>query len=152
MRFIIVLIFVVSLGHTSAQLDVLISGTDYTTGGMGNCACATEFSYLDSLNFHDTGNDTASYGANEVEVITFCPDVNGNKVSASFGSGGTGFTFDVHPSDTVFIHDGESVLDPIIDTLNNNLRPNGIITASLYNLSGCLTFRFVSDGADEGTG
>ena len=63
----------------------------------------------------------ADYEPNEDESITFCPDANGNKVSATFGIGGTGFAFDVDASDTIFIYDGLSVSDPILDTFNNNM-------------------------------
>ncbi len=146
-------ILLVALSHVIyAQIDVLVSDDDYTTTGQGLCDCGTSFSYVDSLNFHDTGGDASDYLPNEDEVITFCPDVNGNKVSTAFGIGGTGFTFDVDPSDTIFIYDGLSIFDPLLDTFNNNMMPGGSVRASLANLSGCLTIRFVSDGANEGTG
>jgi len=152
MKILSTLLLIIVFSNVQAQLDVLVSDVDYTTAGQGLCDCGTTFSYVDSLNFHDTGGEGANYSANEDEVITFCPDVNGNKVSATFGVGGTGFTFDVDPSDTIFIHDGESIFDPILDTFNNNMMPVGSVPASLSNLSGCLTIRFVSDGANEGTG
>ncbi|MDG2227851.1 MAG: proprotein convertase P-domain-containing protein, partial [Flavobacteriales bacterium] len=146
-------ILFIALSHVIyAQIDVLISDDDYTTTGQGLCDCGTSFSYVDSLNFHDTGGDASDYLPNEDEVITFCPDVNGNKVSTTFGIGGTGFTFDVDPSDTIFIYDGVSIFDPLLDTFNNNMMPVGSVRASLANLSGCLTIRFISDGANEGTG
>jgi len=152
MKIIAALLLLFVFSNTNAQLDILVSDVDYTTAGQGLCDCGTAFSYVDSLNFHDTGGDAGNYSPNEDEAITFCPDVTGNKVSTTFGIGGTGFTFDVHPSDSIFIHDGMSIFDPILDTFNNNMMPVGSVPATLSNLSGCLTIRFVSDGADEGTG
>ena len=70
-------ILFIALSHVIyAQIDVLVSDDDYTTTGQGLCDCGTSFSYVDSLNFHDTGGDASDYLPNEDEVITFCPDVN----------------------------------------------------------------------------
>lgn len=152
MKIVSTILFIIISFTIQSQVDVLVSDDDYTAPAQGLCDCGSSFSYVDSLNFHDTGDDVADYLPNEDEVITFCPDVNGNKVATTFGIGGTGFTFDVDPSDTIFIYDGLSIFDPILDTFNNNMMPVGSVPASLSNLSGCLTIRFISDGANEGTG
>ena len=152
MKIVLTIFFIIISYVSQSQVDVLVSGDDFTTSGEGLCACGTDFASVDLLNFHDTGGDAADYEPNEDESITFCPDANGNKVSATFGIGGTGFAFDVDASDTIFIYDGLSVSDPILDTFNNNMLPAGSLSASLSNFSGCLTIRFISDGANEGAG
>jgi gliding motility-associated-like protein len=62
---------------------------------------------------------------------------------------------DIKPSDTLYIFDGPSTASPLIGAYNNNSNPALYlmpIDASIYNATGCLTVRFVSDGALQGTG
>lgn len=59
------------------------------------------------------------------------------------------------PSDTLYIFDGPTTASPLIGAYNNNSDPAlylSSIDASIFNTSGCLTVRFVSDGVIEGTG
>ena len=136
-----------------AQPDVLITDGDYTASGPnGDCACSTDFNNGSIQNFHDSGGSGANYSPSENEVITFCPDATGSKVVAAFGIN-AGYSFDVDPSDTIYIYDGPNTSAPLLAKLNNTLTPNGgNYPASWSNLSGCLTIQFVSDGMNEGTG
>jgi len=136
-----------------AQPDVLITDTDYTSNGQGDCACSTDFNNGSVQNFHDSGGLAGGYGANENDTITFCPDGTGSKVFIAFGIN-VGYTLDVDVSDTIFLFDGPDATYPPLDTLNNVITPNGIpaTAASWTNQSGCITVVFKSDGAVEGTG
>lgn len=62
---------------------------------------------------------------------------------------------DIHSTDTLYIYDGPDVTSPLIGAYNNNSVPVLYlmpVNASIYNASGCLTVRFVSDGAVEANG
>jgi len=95
-----------------------------------------------------------NYLANADETITFCPDLTqASKVSIIFATN-IGFQWDVHPSDTLYIYDGPTTSAPLIGAYNTATHPNGfsVLASFLGNPSGCLTLRFVSDGANQGTG
>ena len=62
---------------------------------------------------------------------------------------------DIHYTDTLYIFDGPDTSSPLIGAYNSFTTPSlylSLIEASLNNPSGCLTVRFVSDGASEATG
>ncbi|MFH2094335.1 MAG: PKD domain-containing protein, partial [Bacteroidota bacterium] len=62
---------------------------------------------------------------------------------------------DIMPSDTLYIYDGPDMTAPLIGAYNNNSAPVLYlmpVNASIYNPTGCLTVRFVSDGSLEATG
>ena len=102
--------------------------------------------------FFDTGGSITSYNSNENEVITLCPDGSGSKMVVAFGIN-AGYTLNIHPTDTLYVYDGNSVNSPLLAAINDSTFPNGInIPASWSNISGCLTFKFVSDGSSEGSG
>lgn len=98
-------------------------------------------------------NTGAPYPANSTFEVTVCPDpTTGSKVSLRMFTD-VGDTWDVHGSDTLFIYDGPDSNAPLIGAFNSDTDTTGIgVTASFNNPSGCLTFVFVSDGADEGDG
>ncbi|PKR82181.1 hypothetical protein CW751_02290 [Brumimicrobium salinarum] len=104
-------------------------------------------------NFFDDGGTSGDYSPGTTETITICPDNSGDpKIRAFFGNS-PGFTWDVHGSDTLFVYDGPNTSSPRIAALNNGTIGTGFTgTASWANTSGCLTFEFVSDGANNGTG
>ncbi|MBT5402357.1 MAG: T9SS type B sorting domain-containing protein [Crocinitomicaceae bacterium] len=104
-------------------------------------------------NFFDSGGSGGNYSDNENEVITICPDLTlGSKVTASFAIG-SGMTWSVDPTDTLYVFDGNSVGAPLIGKFNSGSHPTGFIAvASWANPSGCLTLQFISDGAINATG
>lgn len=103
-------------------------------------------------NFQDQGG-AGNYTPNYNGTITFCPDLNtGTKMSLSMAVN-AGFTFDVHGSDFIYVYDGPDDTAPLLGTHNSVTDPTGFThQASWNNPSGCLTIKFVTDGANEGTG
>ena len=149
LKIIFILLFsIVNAVFSHAQ--ILITDAD---NGTSNPVACPSFNDGSVQNFFDSGAAAADYSSNENEVITLCPDlVNGGKLSVSFATN-IGFTWDVKGSDTLYIYDGSSTAAPLVGAYNSVTNPNGLfITASWTNTSGCLTFKFVSDGATVGTG
>lgn len=142
-----------TLGALSLNAQVLISDADFS--GTNACECATTFLDNSAPNFYDTGSNSANYSDNENEEITFCPDGNGSKMTLFVGNN-AGFTWDVDPSDTLYVYDGPTTASPLIVAANSATHPGGmsagLTTASWSNISGCLTVKFVSDAVDNGTG
>lgn len=91
-------------------------------------------------------DSTANYQNNENFTITFCSNGGGNIINVGFAA-----LFDIDPTDTLFVFDGNSIASPIIGAYNNSSVPVGIST-STSNTSGCITFQFISDGAVTGSG
>lgn len=133
--------------------QILVSDPDRDVSNP--CDCATSFTDNSTPNFYDTGGSGANYGNNENEVITFCPDAGGSKITLFFGTN-AGFTWDVDASDFVNVYDGPTTASPLLVSANSSTHPTGIsagvTTASWSNTSGCLTVEFISDGAVTGTG
>ena len=144
---------IIASTFTHAQSNVLISDDDWTlTSSNGACNCTTNFNNGSVTNFFDSGNNTNSYSSNENEVITLCPDASGSKMVAVFGTN-AGYTLDIHTSDTLFVYDGIQTTSPLLAKINNSTFPNGVnLPASWSNTSGCLTFQFISDVTNEGSG
>jgi len=103
-------------------------------------------------NFQDQGG-AGNYSANYNGTITFCPDLTtGTKMSITMAIN-AGFTFDVHGSDFIYVYDGPDDTYQLLGTHNSVTDPTGFThQASWDNPSGCLTIKFVTDGANEGTG
>ncbi|RKR07062.1 CUB-like protein [Maribacter vaceletii] len=84
-----------------------------------------------------------NYGNNQDIEYTICPDIADNYVNIDFSS------FDVDNSDLLYIYDGNSTGGTLIGQYNNNNVPTNI---EATGASGCLTFRFVSNGNNTGAG
>lgn len=103
-----------------------------------------------SGNFFDSGGSFNRYSNNENIIKTICP------------AGGTGthlemqfLTTDLGPGDDLCIYDGTNIAAPLIvcsSAQGNSANGAFKVAASAPNNSGCLTFRFTSDGAGTGTG
>lgn len=142
------LIAITGLFSTTALAQMSIYDNDFDVSNPLNCDSLATAS---TTNFVDMGGN---YMPNMDEVITFCPDLTqGSKVSITFATN-IGFEFDIHPTDTIYIYDGPNTSAPLLGAYNSGTNPNGFnVQASFVNNpSGCLTVRFVSDGANEGTG
>ena len=85
------------------------------------------------------GNGDYPNGANY--TYTICPSTAGAKVQAAFTSFQTEASWDY-----LYIYDGNSTGAPLIGTYSGNTSP-GTVQASVANATGCLTFRFTSDGS-----
>ena len=97
-----------------------------------------------SANFHDS-DSTGNYLDNETYIMTICTDGSGNSLNIGFGT-----MFDIDPSDTLYVYEGATTASPLIGAYNNNNILAGVATPTSGD--GCLTFKFVSDGAVNGQG
>lgn len=128
----LILLFVAGIAY-SQPTTTLIS-----QGGVVN-TCAGDF--------FDSGGGGSNYGINENFTITFHSTNPGNThIKMSFN------LFDVEPGDTLIVYDGPNTTSPILGKYNNNNLPPNFVKASIYNVSGDLTFRFVSNGAINTSG
>jgi len=143
----ILIISVFSLGISYSQM--LLTGPDFPQANPLNCAAIIP--PAGGTNFSD---GPANYLPNMDEIITFCPDLTqGSKVSIAFATN-IGFTFNIDPTDTLYVFDGPSIASPLLGTYNSGTHPNGFFVQASFqnNPSGCLTLRFRSNGSSEGTG
>lgn len=138
-----------SFGFIAKSQTITITDPDYTQSAPINC---TLFDDGSVQNFFDSGGG-GNYSDNENEEIVICPDlVNGSKITAAFAIN-VGFTWNVDGSDTLYVYDGPSTASPLLGAHNSVTDPVGFAhTASFTNSSGCLTIKFISDGAINGTG
>ncbi len=148
---ILLSLFLSVTGFTQSP-PILISDPDFDAANPMDCN-TYQLDPGTPTNFFDTGGSGGNYGDNENEVITICPDLSlGSKVTSSFAIG-SGLTWNVDPSDTVYVYDGPSTADPLIGKYNSGSHPTGFVAnASWSNSSGCLTFQFISDGSVNASG
>ncbi|MBL4669137.1 MAG: gliding motility-associated C-terminal domain-containing protein [Flavobacteriales bacterium] len=94
-------------------------------------------------------NNSGNYQDNENYTFTICSDgsAGSNIVNLGFAT-----LFDIDPSDTLFVYDGNSTAATLIGAFNNNNIPTGGVASTTSNTSGCLTFQFISDGAVNSQG
>ena len=119
----------------------------FTGGGSDVIPCGVENDFFDGFG--------GAYGDNLDQTYTVCVTPGqGFAVEFIFDASYNSGYFDIDPSDTLFVYDGPDVNSPLIAALNNNTSPNmgatGITT--LNNATGCITFQFVTDGANGGQG
>ena len=129
--------------------QLTLTGPDYPQLAPLNCAGIVP--PAGGTNFTD---GVGNYLPNMNEIVVFCPDLTqGSKVSIAFATN-IGFTFNIHPTDTLYIYDGPSIAAPLIGAYNSVTNPNGMFVQASFqnNPTGCLTVRFKSNGANEGTG
>ncbi len=104
------------------------------TDGITEATCSNTF--LDS-------GGVGNYGNNENLVYTICPDTANNYISIDFVG------FDVKSGDRLSIYEGTSTGGTLIGQYDNNNIPDVIEST---HSSGCLTFRFTSNGSNTGEG
>lgn len=89
--------------------------------------------------FVDNGGITGNYSNNLDLTTTICPPIPGNLISITFTS------FDIEDgNDFLYVYDGNSIVSPLIGVYTGTTIPT-VITAT--NTTGCLTFRFRSNGS-----
>lgn len=94
-----------------------------------------------SGNYYDSGGAGGTYTNNENSTFTICSN-SGNCVRVSFTA------FDLESGwDYLYIYDGPTTGSPLIGTYTGTTSP-GVVTST----TGCLTFRFTSDGSVTYTG
>lgn len=128
------------MGLSFGQTVITMNGTQSQSG------CA--------FTIYDHGGLHGDYAGNRSDMLTI---QSTNTAAACVQISVVMADFDVHPSDTLFIYDGMSDNDPLLGKLNNdmvaNVSANEIIyTATVYNTSGAITVKFVSDNDDHGGG
>jgi len=92
--------------------------------------------------FLDPGG-VSNYSNNQNIVYTICPDGGGDYVSIDFT------TFDVAIGDLLYVYEGTTTGGTLIGQYDNNNIPSTVFSS---DASGCLTFRFTSNGGTTGTG
>lgn len=103
---------------------------------------------------YDCGGLHGDYTANRNDKLT----IHSNNTSAACVQVTIVLAdFDVHSSDTLFVYDGLNEQAPLLAALNNDVvatisANNIILAATVTNTSGAITLKFVTDGADHGTG
>ena len=94
--------------------------------------------------FLDTGGQGSSYSNGEDITYTICPDTPGQAVRLIFNS------FDVEDSyDFLYVYEGTNIFGTLIGQYHNGNTPPNITST---DVSGCLTFRFTSDGSVTNAG
>ncbi|HNW69875.1 MAG TPA: PKD domain-containing protein [Bacteroidales bacterium] len=128
------LIVIIGFAHlANSQISHIIS-----TGGTVN----TCYGF-----FYDSGDALSNYSSNENFTMTFhSNDINNTVMQMNFTS------FNVDPGDTLIIYDGTNISSPVIGKYNNNYAPPSFVKASIYNVSGDLTFQFISDSTVQTAG
>jgi subtilisin-like proprotein convertase family protein len=133
---------------TGAHAQYSIYDDDFDQNNPLNC---DSLGAIDGTNFVDMGGN---YLPNMDETITFCPDLaQGTKVSLAFATN-IGYEWNVDGTDTLYVFDGPSITSPLLGMHNSVTDPNGFFEVASFanNPSGCLTVRFRSDAAVQGTG
>ncbi len=113
-------------------LDSSIFNTNITIG--------SDNGYISDDNAN-TANHPSAYALDKDYWVTFCGEcTTPYKFAIDF------FNFDIHPDDTLYIYDGNSINAPLLIAANNNFNSllHRQVFASAANMSGCLTLRFVT--------
>ncbi len=109
-------------------------------------------------NFTDQGGPAGNYPNNSNNVVTICPSVPGDMVTVTFTS------FNTEPAfDALYVYDGNSATSTQIISQNSGGNVPGGVPGGYWgstipgpftanNPSGCLTFRFRSDGSGANSG
>ena len=95
--------------------------------------------------YRDPGN-TGNYGNNQNGLITICPSIAGRYVNVNFTSFNTESGYDY-----IIVFDGDWAGAPILG-IYSGTSLSGNVRATASNSSGCLSFRFYSDGATVAAG
>lgn len=90
--------------------------------------------------YYDPGN-TGNYANNQNGLLTLCPSTPGQYVSITFSM------FDLESNfDYLYVFDGNDASAPLFGVYTGTSLNGSTITATNNNSSGCLSFRFYSDG------
>jgi subtilisin-like proprotein convertase family protein len=145
-KFILSFIAISSIALNSFS-QLTLSDPDYNQSNPLDCSGIIPAS---ATNFTD---GAGNYLPNQKDTIVFCPDLTqGSKVSIAFATN-IGFTWNVDPSDTLYVFDGPNTSSPLIGAYNSGTNPlSFFVQASWNNPTGCLTLVFHSNGSGEGTG
>jgi len=121
-------------------LRFISNSSTVNIGWVGAISCAPRSDC--GLSFLDIGGNQA-YPTNTHDTYTWCPDSPGDAVTLDIT------VFGVHATDQFMVFNGPDVNAPSLGTYTGTVNP-GSFTSS--HPDGCLTVRFVSDGASVSTG
>jgi gliding motility-associated-like protein len=144
-KLLLVGLFSVFAWISNAQL--VLNGPNNDQSNPLNCSAINPV----TLNFSD---GVGNYLPNTNDTLILCPDLTqGTKVSIAFAVN-IGYTFDINPTDTLYIFDGPNTTAPLLGAYNSGTNPTGFFVQGSFenNPTGCLTLVFVSDGVAEGGG
>lgn len=88
--------------------------------------------------FVDSGTSTGDYSNSESGILTICPDAANSLIQADFS------IFNIENNDFFIIYDGDDINAPFIGNYTETNSP-GVVASS--HETGCLTFRFISNGS-----
>ncbi len=135
-----IFLVIVTFGFSSlnAQMDISISA------GSNN----QTFSTCDGFILDSGGQGGPGYSNNEDVTFTICPPSASDDIYVQF----TLFSLDPFggSNDIMMMYDGNSTAAPLIGTYTGFELEGVVNQASGANPSGCLTFRFISDGTGTG--
>ena len=139
-----------------ALLAFIICGVIGTISAQTVVSMGTGSTSVNGCDFvvYDNGGLNGNYGSNRNDMLT----IHSNNNNAACVQVKVLLTsFDVHWSDTLYIYDGTTDDDSLLlATLNNNIVAGAgndvIYTATVFNPSGAITLKFVSDADSIGSG
>ncbi|WP_207496843.1 gliding motility-associated C-terminal domain-containing protein [Aridibaculum aurantiacum] len=120
---------------STLQSQVYSLNAGFTNGGTVTTCSGT---FLDA-------NRNGNYGNNENYAVTFSPGSSIQAIELQFTDLALG------PGDTLWVYDGASMSDPLIDAFSSNSGTTSV-RASATNTSGSLTVRFISDASGVSRG
>ena len=130
-----IFLFVFFTGYTYGQ------NYNMTNGVINTC----------SGNFYDSGGPGSgpnSYGNDENFVFTICPEVSGQLTQVDFTVWNTQANLDI-----LSIYNGSDTSAPLLGTFSGNAANSpDFVSATPDNLSGCLTFQWISNESGATTG
>lgn len=97
--------------------------------------------------FTDQGGAGSNYVNNTNQTVTICPSVVGQCVMATFTAFSTEAEFDF-----LYVYDDNTTTATALMNVFHGTTLPGVVSASSTNATGCLTFRFISDGSNVSSG
>jgi gliding motility-associated-like protein len=134
-KIILLCLFLISASYINAQIYNIENSNGQTI-----TSCAVDFYDNSSGNYSPNVNQTITFQSNSVTNTHL-------KVSFSI--------FDIDASDTLYVYDGLNTTSPLIGKYNNSnplTAGQNVVQSTISNLSGALTFRFVTDASIQKAG
>jgi hypothetical protein len=135
-----------------------ISQTVYRLNSANNGATITFSCPINNSVLADDGNGSTHYSNNIDYSITFCAPAN-KLLKFNFGCGSNTTIERIHPSDTLFIYDGNSTSSPLLYKVTGNPANSNRLTyfgesssAIFTSPNSCITFRLKSGSSNNEDG
>ncbi len=121
----------------------------------GSTAHAQQFSIADGTIstcagvLEDTGGPSGEYGNNENHTVTICPDIPGDAISLNWVFFALSQQLP-NPLDRIRIWDGDNTSATFMGEYTGTALQGLVSSATIYNISGCLTVQFISNAGGTG--